>query len=330
MAKLSLTLACGGYDRVRALLDGRVRIEGCELEAFPMEPEECFARAYRSQDFDITELSCSSHLLTTARGDAPYLGIPAFLSRVFRHSAFYIRTDRGIRSPEDLRGRLVGMPEYQMTACLWARGILADEYGVKPEEVRWRTGGQEQPGRTERTKITLPDRFDVQPIPPDRTLTQMLESGELDALVTARAPSCFERGAPNVARLFPDFRAVEEAYFAKTRMFPIMHLVGIRRSLVERHPWLPASVMKAFIQARDIAMQEMRNVGSLMVSLPWLGEDLKRVQAVMGPDHWPYGVGPNRRELEAMARWSHEQGLAPRRIAVEELFAPSTLEMSKL
>lgn len=330
MPKLQLTLAIGSYDRTRPILDGRVPVEGVELQCFPMESEEAFARAFRSQDFDITELSASSHLLTTARGDSHYIGIPAFVSRVFRHSAFYIRTDRGIRSPEDLRGKTVGLPEYQMTACLWARGILSDEYGVRPQEVRWRNGGQEQPGRTERTAITLPPEIELQPIPPGRTLSEMLAVGELDALVTARAPSCFVRGAPHVGRLFPDFRAAEEAYFRKARMFPIMHLVGIRRSLVAQHPWLAASVMKAFEQARAIAMHELRQVGTLAVTLPWLSDDVGRAEAVMGADYWPYGVAPNRRELEAMVRWARQDGLVAGEVRVEDLFAPSTLAMARV
>ncbi|MDB5370929.1 MAG: 4,5-dihydroxyphthalate decarboxylase [Roseomonas sp.] len=330
MAKLKLTLACGSYDRTRPILDGRVQIEGVDLNAVALEPEECFARAYRSQDFDITELSGSSHLLTTARGDAPYIGIPAFVSRVFRHSAFYIRTDRGIRSPADLRGRLVGLPEYQMTACLWARGILSDAYGVASTDIHWRNGGQEQPGRTERTPISLPPEFDLQPIPPGRSLSGMLEAGELDALVTARAPSCFVRGAPNIARLFPDFRTEEEAWHRGTGLFPIMHLIGIRRSLVEREPWLAASVFKAFLQARDVALHELRQVGTLACMLPWLPDDLKRAEAVLGPDFWPYGIAPNRPELEAMTRWAQEQGLAARRVPVDEMFAASTLDIAKV
>ncbi|OYW38324.1 MAG: 4,5-dihydroxyphthalate decarboxylase [Hydrogenophilales bacterium 12-61-10] len=330
MARLQLTFACGGYDRVRALMDGRVAVEGVDLQVFPLEPEECFARAFRSQDFDITELSGSSHLLTTARGDAHYVGIPAFVSRVFRHSAFYIRTDRGIGGPEDLRGRTIGLPEYQMTACLWARGILSDTYGVPAEAVHWRNGGQEQPGRTERTAITLPARIDLQPIPAGKTLSGMLESGELDALVTARAPSCFVRGAPHVGRLFPDFRAAEEAWFRRTGMFPIMHLIGIRRSLVERHPWLAASVMKAFEQSRAIALHELSQVGTLFTALPWLADDLARAQAVMGPDYWRYGVGPNRPELAAMVRWAREQGLIDHDMPVEAMFAAATLDPARI
>ena len=250
MSSLQLTFGCGPSDRVAAIFDGRVRIEGCELSCFPIGPEEAFHRAFAGRDFDLTELSASSYLLATSRGEAAYFALPIFLSRVFRHSAYYIRTDRGIRSPEDLRGRIIGVPEYQMTAALWARGILSDEYGVKSQEIRWRNGGLNNPGRNERTPISLPPEFELKSIPSNATLSKMLETGELDAVITARAPACYTAGAPNVDRLFPDFRAAEEAYYQKARMFPIMHLLAIRRTLVESHPWLAASVTKAFYEAK--------------------------------------------------------------------------------
>ncbi len=324
MPKLSLTMACAPYDRVMPIFDGRVKIEGCDMNFFPMEAEEVFARAYDSQPFDITELSCSSHILTTARGDAPYVGIPAFVSRVFRHSAYYIRTDRGIEKPEDLKGKIVGVPEYQMTAALWAKGILADEYGVQPQDIHWRNGGLEQPGRKERTPINPPG-VDLQPVGDHTTLSAALASGEIDALISARAPSCFTKGAPNVARLFPDFRPVEEAYFKKTGSFPIMHIIAIRRSLVEQHPWLAGSVYKAFLEARAIAHHQLREVGVLFSMLPWLPDDVARVIDVMGENFWPYGVEANRRDLESMTRWSYEQGLSPRQARLDEVFAPGTL-----
>lgn len=325
MTKVALTLACHPYDRVRAIMDGRVAIEGCEVNFIGIEPSEAFLRTYQAQEFDVTELSVSSHILTTGRGDAPYIAIPAFVSRVFRHSGIYIRTDRGIHEPADLRGKVIGVPEYQMTAALWIRGILADEYGVKANEIRWRNGGLEQPGRIERTPIVLPEGFELQSIPRDRTLTDMLAKGEIDGIITARAPSCFTRGAPHVGRMFPDYRLVEEAYYRKTRMFPIMHMVGVRRSLHEKYPWLATSVYKAFRRARDIALTELAEVGYLYTALPWLGDDLKRTQAVMGPDIWPYGIISNRTEIETMIRWSVEQGLAPRQVTIEELFARGTL-----
>jgi 4,5-dihydroxyphthalate decarboxylase len=325
MSLLKLTFGCGPSDRVAAIFDGRVRIEGCRLACFPLGPEEAFHRAFAGQDFDLTELSASSLILTAARGGAKYFALPIFLSRVFRHSAFYIRTDRGISAPQDLRGKLIGVPEYQMTAALWARGILSDEYGVKSQEIRWRNGGLNKPGRAERTPISLPPGFELQSIPTDRTLSDMLAAGELDGVVTARAPACFTAGAPDIARLFPDFRAAEEDYYRKTQMFPIMHLLAIRKTLVEAHPWLAMSVVKAFYEAKQIAMAEMHEIAVLAVMLPWLSDEFRRAQAVMGADVWRYGVAENRKELDAMLRYSVEQGLSGRRVELEELFAPGTL-----
>jgi 4,5-dihydroxyphthalate decarboxylase len=325
MSTLRLTFGCGPSDKVAAIFDGRVRIEGCELSCFPIGPEEAFHRAFANQDFDITELSASSLILTTARGQKTYYALPIFLSRMFRHSAFYVRTDRGIRSPEDLRGKLIGVPEYQMTAALWARGILSDEYGVKSHDIRWRNGGLNIPGRGERTPINLPPDIELQSIPSHQTLSAMLAAGEIDGLVTARVPNCFKEGAAHVDRLFPDFRSAEEAYFRKTKMFPIMHLLAVRRGLAEQHPWLAASIVKAFYQAKKLAMEEMSDQATLTTMLPWLQDDLRRAQDVMGPDVWPYGVPESRRELDAMLRWSVEQGLSTRKVEVEELFAPGTL-----
>ena len=325
MAKLSLTVACAAYDRTWPLISGRVPIEGCDANFFVIDPSEAFVRAYRSRDFDVTELSASSHILTTARGDAHYVAVPAFVSRLFRHSSFYIRTDRGIQSAKDLRGKLVGVTEYQMTAGLWARGLLSDDYGVRAQDVHWRSGGMEKPGLTERTPIELTADIDLQPIQKDKTLSGMLEAGELDAMIAARAPSCFLRGAPNVARLWPDFRAAEEDYFLRTGLFPIMHLIGIRRSLVEAHPWLARSVLKAFTKGKDIALEEIEDVGINRASLPWLPADVARAKVVMGPDFWPYGFEANRKAIDCMLRWSKEQGLSHRLVAAEELFAPGSL-----
>src|SRR5215210_3245546 len=209
MPKLQISFASCPYDRLNPIINGRVPIEGCAVNFFPLRPEELFPRVYQTQDFDVTELSASSHILTSLRGDAMYLGIPAFVSRVFRHGDIYIRTDRGIRTPQDLRGKTVGVPEYQMTAALWIRGILSDEYGVKTSDIRWRNGGLQKPGRTERTPISLPKNIELQTIPPEKTLSGMLGDGKLDALITAVRPNCFSNKLPNVGRLFPEFRAVE-------------------------------------------------------------------------------------------------------------------------
>ena len=327
---IPITIACGDYDRTRAIQDGRVQVEGCDVTYIPLEPEEVFHRTFKFQEFDVSELSFSSYLRITDSGKSDYIGIPAFVSRLFRHSGIYIRTDRGIEKPEDLRGKRIGLPEYQITAVVWMRGILQDEYGVKPTDIHWFQGGQEQPGRTERTPLAPIPGLDLKVIPSDKTLSGMLEAGELDALFTARAPSCFMRGAPHIAHLFRDTRAAEQAYFKKTGMFPIMHLVGIKKKIAEQHPWLPVSLYKAFLAAKQLAMHQVRDVNALAVTLPWLVAEAEATTRLMGEDFWKYGVEENRKEIEALARYAHEQGLVQKRLKPEDLFAHSTMDIAKI
>ena len=330
ISDVPITIACGNYDRTRALRDGRVHVEGCNVTFLPLYPEEIFHRAFVHQEFDVCEISFSSYIRTVAEGTAPYIGIPAFVSRVFRHSGIYVREGSGIDKPEDLRGRRVGLPEYQITAVVWIRGMLQHQYGVNPTEIHWRQGGQEQAGRKERTPLKPIPGVDLQSIPEDRTLVDMLEAGDLDALFTARAPSSFLAGEPHIRRLFKDVRAAEQSYFRATGLFPIMHLVGVRRTLVERYPWLPASLFKAFNEAKALAMVDLYDVNALMVTLPWLVAEAGETAALMGADFWRYGVKENLKEIEALTQYSFEQGLSRRKVEVSELFAPSTYDMSKV
>ena len=330
MVEVPITIACGNYDRTAAIRDGRVKVDGCAVTYLPLYPEEIFHRAFKFHEFDVSELSFSSYLRTLAAGTSAYIGIPAFVSRIFRHSGIYIRTEAGIRTPADLRGKRVGLPEYQITAVVWMRGMMQHEYGVKPNEIHWRNGGQEEPGRGERTPLKPIPGLDLKPLGPGETLVGMLRDGELDALFTARAPSSFLNGEPHIARLFPNTREAEQAYYKKTGLFPIMHLVGIKRTLVERHPWLATSVYKAFLEAKALAMTNLRDVNALMVTLPWLEAETRETIAVMGADFWKYGVHENTREIEALTQYVYEQGLTDRKVAVEELFARATLEMSKV
>jgi 4,5-dihydroxyphthalate decarboxylase len=329
MAQVALNLACCDYDRTRALFDGRVRIDGCEVFAVPMPPEEAFHRAFKYQEFDVTELSMSSYMSQVARGGSPYIGIPVFPSRLFRHSSIYIRTDRGIETPQDLKGKTVGVPEYQMTAALWVRGILQDEYGVRPSDIHWRTGGLEEAGRSQVVALNLPGGIDVKSIPADETLAQQLADGKIDALISARAPSSFRDGS-KIARLFPDYRTAEEAYFRASGMFPIMHMIGIRRSLVERHPWLPVNVYTAFLRAKELCYKDLEKVGHLFTTLPWPVHELERTRALMGRDYWRYGIQENTKEIEAMSRYAFDQGMTPRKLSTEDLFATSTFELVKI
>jgi 4,5-dihydroxyphthalate decarboxylase len=330
VTKLQLSLAIGDYDRTRALLDGSEPIEGCEVVPIPLEPEEVFFRSLRHQSFDVTELSFSSTLIALSRGEFPYVAIPAFLSRSFRHSAIYVRSGGPVTRPEDLAGRRVGVPEYQVTAAVWVRAMLAQDHGVGADAVEWVTGGVEHPGRTEKLKLDLPPSIRIGPAPADRSLSAMLAAGEIDALTCPRPPSCFSDPAAGILRLFPDPAAAAAAYWQRHGVFPIMHLVGVRRALVERHPWLPGSVFKAFRRARDIAMARLDDTNALATSLPFQIEEAARTRALMGADFWPYGVPANHRTIETLLDQHHAQGLSARRVALEEVFHPSTLEAFKI
>jgi 4,5-dihydroxyphthalate decarboxylase len=321
MPQLQFSIATGDYDRVRAIKDGRVRVQGCAVTYLTPPLEELFIRALVGAEFDACEVSLSSYLIALSRGQTPYRALPVFLSRVFRHSAIYIRTDRGIARAEDLRGKRVGVPEYQMTAALWARGLLEDEYGVKPSEIEWRNGGLEQTGRSEKLALDLPADVKLTPIGPAETLSAMLAEGKLDALIGPRVPSCFGR-SPNVARLFPDYRAAERAYYAKTGLFPIMHVLAVREELLRGNPWLASSLFAAFREAKDIAIREIEEIGAYNVTVPWLGAELADIRAVLGEDYWPYGLAKNRPSIEAALRYSHAQGLSARRLTIEEAFVP--------
>jgi 4,5-dihydroxyphthalate decarboxylase len=330
LVDVPITIACGNYDRTKAIRDGRVKVEGCAVTYLPLYPEEIFHRAFKFQEFDVSEISFSSYIRTVAAGNSEYIGVPAFVSRIFRHSGIYVRKGAGITKPEDLRGKRIGVPEYQITAVVWMRGMMQHEYGVKPSEIHWRSGGQEEAGRHERTPLKPIPGLDLQPIGDDKTLVGMLRDGELDALFTARAPSSFQNGEDHIQLLFPNTRAAEQAYYKKTKLFPIMHLIGIRKTLAEQYPWLATSVYKAFCEAKALAMIDLRDVNALMVTLPWLVAETKETAAIMGNDFWKYGIDENLPEIEALTQYIYEQGLADRKVKVEELFHPSVFEISKV
>lgn len=325
-----ITIACAEYDRTRPIKDGRVPVDGCEVTYLALDPEELFFRAFRYNDFDVAELSFNSYLMAISRNACAYVAIPAFVSRHFRHSAIYVRTDRDLRGPADLKGKLVGLPEYQQTANVWMRGIFKEEYGVDPSDIHWRTGGQEEPGRDERTPLKLGGNIDLQPIPAGKTLSRMLTEGELDAVFSARELSSFVNRAPHVGLMFPNYREAEMAYYKRSGIFPIMHLVGVRKSLAERYPWLPATVYKAFCQAKKVAVAEMREMSATKVTLPWPEVGVEDAARLMGEDFWRYGIAENAKDIETLARYSFEQGLAARKLGAEEIFHPSVFEISRV
>jgi 4,5-dihydroxyphthalate decarboxylase len=284
-------------------------------------------RNLKNQEFDVSEMSFSTYLALRDQGKAHYTAIPVFLSRAFRHSAIFVRTDRGIASPMDLKGKRVGTPEYFTTMLVWMRGLLSDEYGIKPSDLRWRLGPLEQPARESPPPVAAEARegtaaIEIEAIPANRTLAGMLADGELDAVFSARPPSCFLHGAPNVARLFPDYRAAEQAYYRKAGIYPLMHAVGIRNSLAEQHPWMAENLFSAFSRAKEIAVADLEKLSAFALTLPWIEAEYRATQAVLGQDIWPYGVAANRKAIDTLCRYLHEQRVTTRRMSVEELFAP--------
>jgi len=325
MARLKLTLACWDYDRTRALADGSVHAEGIDLVYLPLPVEETFFRMLRNREFHCAEMSLSSYVMTLGAAQPPFIAIPAFPSRVFRHCSIFVSVRSGIERPGDLAGKRIGVPEYQMTAAVWIRGILADEYQVPVDGAEYCTGGLEEPGRVEKLALDLPPRIKLSPIGKKQTLSKMLAEGKIDALYSARTPSTLQTRPGEVRRLFPDYVAAERDYYRRTKIFPIMHTVVIRRDLYARHPWVAQSLYKAFLTAHKKAYQGLDQSAALMAMLPWLVSHVEETRREMGEDWWPYGVAPNRHVLKAFLRYHHEQGLSKRRFAPEELFAKETL-----
>jgi 4,5-dihydroxyphthalate decarboxylase len=330
MAKLRLSVACWNYDRVRAIADGRVSPEGIDLNLMTLPVEETFFRMLRHREFDAAEMSLSSYAVSLTRADPAFIALPVFPSRFFRHSCIFVSTRSNIQAPADLAGARVGVPEFQMTAPVWIRGILQDDYGVDPASPHYFTGGEEEPGREEKLALNLPPRFSVTPIGPTQTLSALLAEGEIDALHTARAPSTFYSRPDAVRRLFPDPMQVERAYFRRTRMFPIMHVIALRRDVYERDPWIARSLYKAFEAAKQLAYEELQVTASLATMLPWQTTAVEDAVREMGPDWWSYGLEANRATLDTFLRYHNEQGLSATRLTPEALFAPETLQSFKI
>jgi len=331
MTGRSLTLACWDYDRTRAILDGRAGVAGWSIDATVAPPGKLLPMAVGKASFDVTEMSLSSYLMQVDRGEGAYVAIPVFVSRAFRHGGIYVREEAGIEKPKDLEGRLVGVPEYQMTMGLWTRGILQDEYGVDFRTLRYRTGGTNEPGRKERLPLELPDTMEVEPIPVGRCLNDLLVAGELDAVLSPSPPNAFTAGSRGpVRQLFADSVAEEKAYYLRTGLFPIMHVIGVRRSLVDAYPDLAVGVFQAFVEARNLALAELEQTArssSNRLTLPWFAAEWEATKALMGASFWPYGVAENQKDLDTAIRYSREQFLTARRLSVEELFSPDTLTM---
>jgi 4,5-dihydroxyphthalate decarboxylase len=319
MANLNLTLACGPYDRTLALRDGTIRPDGIELNYVTLQPAEIFWRMLQFKEFTVSEMSLSNYTSLVSRGQAPFVAIPVYPSRVFRHGYFFVNTGKDIDSPADLKGKRGGVPEYSMTAAVYMRGLLQHEYGVKPSDVEW------VQGRADRLEVPLPSDIRISQAKAGVELGDLLECGEIDFLITANNPLSFRRGSPNVRRLFPDYAAREKDYYRRTKIYPIMHTVVIRRDVYERDPWVAVSLYKAFSAAKQHCYRLVSECGSPKASFAWLQPMIEEEQAIIGPDWYPYGIEQNRPSLEALLQYTHEQGLTARHVGIADLFAPSTL-----
>ena len=319
MTNLKLTLACWDYDRTRPLIDGRVKPDGIDLDIKVLRPHETFQRQLHNKEFAVSELSLASYAALIGRGDCPFVAVPAVLSKLFRHSCIYVRTGAGIARPQDLRGKRVGTTQFGATALVFMRGMLQHDHGVKTEDMHWFVGGLNAPVDPPLIPLNLPNvRLDF--LKAGETLETMFDAGELDALLSIYIPKSFLAGAPHVARLFPNFKEVEQDYYRRTQICPIMHIVALREDVHRAHPWAARSIYKAFCDARALAVEGLYDTDALRVALPWLLDHVEETWRVFGKDFWAYGLAPNRPTFAAVGRYVHEQGLAPRVVSADELF----------
>jgi 4,5-dihydroxyphthalate decarboxylase len=326
---LSLTCAISEYDHVRDLASGRVRAEGIELSILIMPVEEVFFRALRFREFDICEMSMGRYVSLVSRGDCPFVAIPVFPSRMFGHSSLYVRRNGAVREPGDLRGKRIGIPEWAQTAGIYTRGMLADHFGVALAEVEWVQAGIHEIGREEEVVVHPPAGVTLTRVV-DRTLNDMLLSGEIDAMLSAHPPHCFESGDQRVQRLFEDFMSVEHRYWQDTGVFPIMHTILLSRELYEKYRWIAMNLLEAFTAAKERTIARARDVTAARFPVPWLFEYVRRTVETFGEDYWPYGIEANRTTLLTFLKYAYQQGITKDQLAPDDLFAPEVRSRFKV
>ena len=330
---LPITMAGYNLDRTAALVDGRVKVEGCAMEFKEEGIGDLNTHVFSGpQELDVAEVGLHPYMLAFANGGfRDYALLPIFPFRSFRHRSVFIHTDRGIKGPEDLRGKTIGTPGYSSTSLTWIRGIFQDEYGVKPQDIDWVVAAADSSAKTagklSQQENILPDGISIRTGPAGKDESDLLESGDVDALFHAAEPRAYGKRHPKVARLFPDYRSVERAFFKKTGIFPIMHAVAIKKSLAKQNPWVVEAVFKAYDQAKQMAYQSFAKTAWFKFMSPWLPQEFEETRALMGDNFYSYGIEPNRKPLEALFRYSHEQGLAGRRLTIEEIFHPSSMKL---
>lgn len=320
MAKLNLSLACWDYDRTRPLIDGRIKPEGIELDIKVLRPRETFPRMLEKREFHVSELSLASYVTLKGRGNCPFVAIPVALSKLFRHSCIYIRPDSGIHEPKDLRSKRVGTTQLGSTGVVFLNGMLQNEYGVTIRDIDWFIGGLNTPTQRPLIPLNLPPQVKAQFLPNGETLEGLLNSGEIDALFSLYIPELFLKRTPHIRRLFPNYKEIEQDYYSRTHIFPIMHTVVIRDDVHREHPWAAKALYRAFVAARDFALDGLYDTDALRLSLPWLIDHLEEARRAFGKDFWSYGIESNRPTWQAIGRYVYEQGLSPRVVSADELF----------
>ncbi len=332
---LPLLMAGYNFDRTRALIDGRVKIDGCKLQFTESAIGDINTNLFSGpQTYDVAEIGLHPFMLAYANdGFRDYSLLPIFPLRLFRHKSVFIRTDRGINKPEDLKGKTIATPGYSSTSLVWIRGILQDEYGIRPEDVKWvvssKDSSAKDAGKASKQENIFPEGVPISMGPAGKDESDLLESGAVDALFHAVEPRAYIQGHPMVARLFSDYRATERAYFAKTGIFPIMHAVAIKKNLAQENPWLIDAVFRAYSKSKQIAFNYMARAAWVRDSLPWFGQEFDETRELMGDNYYSYGIENNRKTLDALFRYSHQQGLCSRKLSIEELFEPTSLKLAE-
>ena len=329
MSRLHLTLAISEYDHTRDVCSGAVAVDGVDLTHLSLPIEEMHFRFTRFREWDVSEMSLGKYISLLSQDDRSMVAIPVFPNRAFRHSAFYVRRESELTDPTQLMGKRVGVPEWAQTAGIYARGVLTHQYGVRLSTIEWWQAGVNEPGRIEKVELRLPDGVRIHPAP-DQTLSAMLMSGGLDAVISAHPPEPFKHGDQGIVQLFPDVRAVEEAYWRTTGIYPIMHIIALRREIFERYRWVAMNLYKAFDEARRRSVHRISELTASRVPVPWLADYVERWRPLFGPEYWPYGLEPNRTTLEAFCRYAFEQGVCHRQVAADELFPPEVLSAFRI
>jgi 4,5-dihydroxyphthalate decarboxylase len=329
MTKLRLNFAASDYDHFRDLVDGTVSVEGVDLNCLRLSIEETFARFVSFQEWEVSEMSFGKFVSFISQDNGKAIGLPVFPSRVFRQSSIYVREDSPLKGPEDLAGKKIGIPEWAQTAAIYTRGWLVDQIGIPLTDIEWFQSGVNQAGREEKVKLKLPKGFKLTPVT-DKSLTEMLLNGDIDAAATAHAPQPFEDGDPSIKRLIPNYRDVEEAFFKETNIFPIMHLIAIRRDIYEANPWVAMNLYKAFIKAKDNSVRRSLEITATRYPFAWCYDSAEKTKEIFGEDSFPYGLEPNRPTLEAFLKYAYDQGICHRKVTPEELFPPEISKVFKV